>query len=49
VEVLLTSLMAEPVIVQKQELASRAACDVNDASGNVHVGMDIWLVQILMM
>jgi len=30
-------------------MAGRVACDVNGASGAVQVGMDTWLVQVLMM
>ena len=59
VQVLMTSLVAKPVIRREVklacgtpcdlELAYRAACDVNGASGAVQVRMDTWRVQVLMM
>jgi len=46
--VLIISLVAEPVIVQRQELlACRTARDVTGGSGVVQVGMDTQLVQVL--
>ena len=34
---------------QEHELACRGACDVTGVSGAVHVGMYVWLVQVVMM
>ena len=49
VRVLMTSLVAEPVIGRELELACGTPCDVSGGSGAVEVGMDSSLVQLLVM
>jgi len=49
VQVLMTSLVAEPVIGREVELACGTPCGVRGGSGAVEVGMDTSLVQLLVM
>jgi len=49
VQVLMTSLVAKPVIGREVQLACGTPCDVSGVSGAGHVGMDSWLVQVLVM
>ena len=42
------SQRAEPLVGEEQLLYGRAACDVTGGSGAVQVGMNTWLVQVVM-
>jgi len=48
-QVLITSLVAEQVIGREVELPCGTSCDVSGGSGAFRVGMDISVVQLLMM
>jgi len=47
VQVFVMSQESEPVIRQEQELSCIGACDVTGGSGAIRVGMDTWIVQVL--
>ena len=48
-QVLITSLVAEQVIGREVELACGISCVVSGGSGAFEVGMDISIVQLLVM
>ena len=48
-QVLMTSLVAEPVIRREVELACGTPCDVSGGSEAAELGMDSSLVQLLVM